>query len=62
MPKTYLTTLEIEVCFAYFKSAMDHLQLLYRCNGKVTTIGFCFGGKLVYPSLARHGAGTCYCS
>jgi carboxymethylenebutenolidase len=53
---SYINTLDTDVCFGYFRSAMDHLRGRSECNGKVATIGFCFGGNLVYLSLARHDA------
>lgn len=53
---SYLGQFDTDICFGYFCSAMDFLRARDDSNGKVATIGFCYGGNLAYLSVARHDA------
>jgi len=53
---SYRETLDTDTCFDYFRAAMDHLRGMDECNGKVATIGVCFGGNLAFLSVIRHDA------
>ena len=53
---SYLGQFNTDTCFGYFCSAMDFLRAREESNGKVATIGFCYGGNLAYLSVARHDA------